>query len=742
MLNAGFQYLEQRDANDTITKDGVVGKNSPFATSDNSGIYDIIAEDLRWLKENVDDVKDTSDLEAIKQSVTDMYNEMKNDSSFGEAAAKAQAEEAKKQAQAALESATNAKTYRDDVVTKSTEANETLAEIKKYIDKAEKLTESNKKLEQSFSNYVTVATNKAKVASDSATNAATSETNAKTSETNAKTSETHAAESAAKAEASIEKLGTHEANAATSASNAATSAEHAATSESNASASEVKAKASETNASASAEHAETSASNASASETHAKASEDNAKVSETNAKTSETNAKSSELKAKASETNAAGNEAKAKTSETNAATSAEHAATSEANASISEANAKTSETNAKTSETNAATSAEHAATSEGNTREYMEKAQTAYESAKAIQSVVDIAKADAEKCVADVEAVRDSLAKMMTYQGSVDNYSDLPENPQVGYSYNVKNADKEHGVNAGDNVVWNGESWDNLGGSVDMSLFAELGKDVRFNAVTATTFTGNLKGTADNATTADTATRATAADNANRLGGYPLNSYSIGGNWGTVPRIGTDGGMEVGKYIDWHPVNGGSADYTSRWEANSDGTVTVGTINGTLNGNAATATNADKLDGYHANDLIGKIYPVGSIYISVSATNPATLFGVGTWKEVSKGRVLWGADDSHAAGSTIEAGLPNITGEIYGYVNPRGVLVYTMGLGNTRHSGALTDGNTQMSSSYDYTSSGSGKSIAFNASLSNPIYGNSTTVTPPSYVVHFWQRTA
>ena len=62
MLNAGFQYLEQRDANDTITKDGVVGKNSPFATSDNSGIYDVIAEDLRWLKENVDDVKDTSDL--------------------------------------------------------------------------------------------------------------------------------------------------------------------------------------------------------------------------------------------------------------------------------------------------------------------------------------------------------------------------------------------------------------------------------------------------------------------------------------------------------------------------------------------------------------------------------------------------------------------------------------------------------------------------------------------------------
>ena len=611
MLNAGFQYLEQRDANDKITKDGVVGKNSPFATSDNSGIYDIIAEDLRWLKENVDDVKDTSDLEAIKQSVTDMYNEMKNNSSFGATAAKAQAEEAKKQAQAALESATNAKTYYDDITNKSTEVNDTIAEIKTYIEKAEALNKSNKELEQSIADHATVATNKANEASISATKAATSETNAKASETKAKSSETNSKTSETNSKASETNAAKSASNSATSATASANSAKAAAdsaskakTSEANAKASETNARTSETNASNSADlakawaessgspdsvndadsttgktqsskswalYARDRAISAYSSETKAKASETNAKKSETNAKTSETNAAESASNAKASEI-------ASKTSETNAAASASSAKTSEDNASTSKSNAKNSETNAKS----------YMATA----KEYMQKAQEALAAAQAIQSIVDTAKANAEKCLADVEAVRDSLAKMITYQGSVDNYSDLPTNPQVGYSYNVKNADKEHGVNAGDNVVWNGESWDNLGGSVDMSLFAELGKDVRFNAVTATTFTGNLKGTADNATTADTATRATAADNANRLGGYPLNSYSIGGNWGTVPRIGTDGGMEVGKYIDWHPVNGGSADYTSRWEANSDGTVTVGTINGTLNGNAATATKA------------------------------------------------------------------------------------------------------------------------------------------------------
>ena len=505
MLNAGFQYLEQRDANDKITKDGVVGKNSPFATSDNSGIYDIIAENLRWLKENVDDVKDTSDLEAIKQSVTDMYNDMKNNSAFGEAAAKAQAEEAKKQAQAALESATNAKTYHDEVVAKSTEINDTIAEIKTYIEKAEKLIESNKEIEQTLGNYATVASNKAQVASDSATNAATSESNAATSaehaatsETNAKTSETNAANSAAKAKESETNIETAVSNAATSATNAKASETNAKSSETNSKASEVSAKTYETNASNSANLAKA----------WAESNESPDSMNDTDSTTGKTrsskswalysrdraiSAYSSESNAKASETASKTSETNAKTSETNAAKSASNAKTSESAARTSEINAKASETNAKASEDNASTSKSNAAASESNAKsymdtakEYMQKAQEALAAAQAIQSIVDTAKANAEKCLADVEAVKESLAKMITYQGSVDNYSDLPTSPQVGYSYNIKNADKEHGVNAGDNVVWNGTDWDNFGGAIDMSLFAELGKDVKFNTVTAT----------------------------------------------------------------------------------------------------------------------------------------------------------------------------------------------------------------------------------------------------------------
>lgn len=612
MLNAGFQYLEQRDANDTITKDGVVGKNSPFATSDNSGIYDIIAEDLRWLKENVDDVKDTSDLEAIKQSVTDMYNEMKNDSSFGEAAAKAQAEEAKKQAQAALESATNAKTYRDDVVAKSTEANDTLAEIKSCIDKAEKLNASNKELEQTIADYATVASNKANEASTSATNAATSETNAKISETAAKasetaskTSETNAKQYEAEAKAHMDALATGVSNAKASETASKLSETNAKTSEVNAKASEVSAKTYETNASNSAalskKWAESSDSPDSVNDTDSTTGKTQSSKSwalyardrAISAYSSESNAKASETASKTSETNA-------KTSETNAAKSASNAKTSESAARTSETNAKASETAAKTSEDNASTSKSNAAASESNAKsymdtakEYMQKAQEALAAAQAIQSIVDTAKANAEKCLADVEAVRDSLSKMITYQGSVDNYSDLPTNPQVGYSYNVKNADKEHGVNAGDNLVWNGTDWDNFGSYVDMSLFAELGKDVKFNTVTATLI-GN----------AATATKL-ASPRTISLSGKAAGSTTFDGSSNAAINVTSVNADTASKLSTAHKINiTGDATGAAAFDGSSDANISV-TVNESKHAAAATTVNATAPNGGAADLAFG-----------------------------------------------------------------------------------------------------------------------------------------
>lgn len=71
-------------------------------------------------------------------------------------------------------------------------------------------------------------------------------------------------------------------------------------------------------------------------------------------------------------------------------------------------------------------------------------------------------------------AKKSDITTVFRYRGSVDTYADLPVNGvQVGDTYNITAADASHSINAGDNVSWNGNSWDNLAGIVDLSAYAK-----------------------------------------------------------------------------------------------------------------------------------------------------------------------------------------------------------------------------------------------------------------------------
>lgn len=133
-------------------------------------------------------------------------------------------------------------------------------------------------------------------------------------------------------------------------------------------------------------------------------------------------------------------------------------------------------------------------------------------------------------------------------------------------------------------------------------------------------------------------------------------------------------------------------------------------------------------------------HPVGSIYQSTDAASPAALFG-GTWEQIASERVLMGASSSHAAGTTAEAGLPNITGSTGRFAS-----AYDSHSSNAadRKQGALNYSGEAYNMGY-YSSSGSagyGYYINFNASKSNAIYGKSNTVQPAAYYVYIWRRTA
>jgi hypothetical protein len=123
-------------------------------------------------------------------------------------------------------------------------------------------------------------------------------------------------------------------------------------------------------------------------------------------------------------------------------------------------------------------------------------------------------------------------------------------------------------------------------------------------------------------------------------------------------------------------------------------------------------------------------YPVGSIYQSTDPTSPAALFG-GTWEQIASERVLMGASSSHAAGTTVKAGLPNITGSFVADVKK----------GEHKVSGAFTAGNV-IASTGEYNSFSDVYKFSLDASKSNAIYGRSATVQPAAYYVHIWRRVA
>lgn len=127
-------------------------------------------------------------------------------------------------------------------------------------------------------------------------------------------------------------------------------------------------------------------------------------------------------------------------------------------------------------------------------------------------------------------------------------------------------------------------------------------------------------------------------------------------------------------------------------------------------------------------------YPVGSIYQSTDPTSPAALFG-GSWEEIASERVLMGASSTHAAGSTVKAGLPNLKGSFSG--------VASTAYPNLSNSGALSmNTNNGGLAGYEGGSYGSNCTVSFDASKSNAIYGRSSTVQPAAYYVHIWHRVA
>lgn len=141
--------------------------------------------------------------------------------------------------------------------------------------------------------------------------------------------------------------------------------------------------------------------------------------------------------------------------------------------------------------------------------------------------------------------------------------------------------------------------------------------------------------------------------------------------------------------------------------------------------------------------LIDMVYPVGSIYMSVNAADPAALFG-GTWERL-KDRFLLAAGDTYTAGST--GGEATHThkygfqyGAYYGSISmakdaQSGALQGGTGnpVGSVYAANSNSDVNNNVAQAIKTSQMAHYKSIADTSSASN---------MPPYLAVYMWKRTA
>lgn len=133
-------------------------------------------------------------------------------------------------------------------------------------------------------------------------------------------------------------------------------------------------------------------------------------------------------------------------------------------------------------------------------------------------------------------------------------------------------------------------------------------------------------------------------------------------------------------------------------------------------------------------DALAEDHAKIKFWVSEDPTSPAALFG-GSWEEIASERVLMGASSAHAAGTTVEAGLPNITGD--SWLRPNNTITengpfYLTDLEKRNPPVGNFSGDSKTPSA----------TVGFDASKSNAIYGRSSTVQPAAYYVHIWHRVA
>lgn len=142
------------------------------------------------------------------------------------------------------------------------------------------------------------------------------------------------------------------------------------------------------------------------------------------------------------------------------------------------------------------------------------------------------------------------------------------------------------------------------------------------------------------------------------------------------------------------------------------------------------------------NFVLDNVYPVGSIYMNITNTNPKFLFG-GTW-ELIQGKFLLGTSSSYPAGSQGgEARHTLTTDELPAHAhNPANEAGYYGFITNSNKAFEVGDMGVQSGSGRYYPYSPEAFYISSNSLTGTTGGGKSHNNMPPYLSVHIWKRNA
>lgn len=227
----------------------------------------------------------------------------------------------------------------------------------------------------------------------------------------------------------------------------------------------------------------------------------------------------------------------------------------------------------------------------------------------------------------------------------------------------------------------------------------------------------------------------------------------VSGNFLTQLTVvdGVDIGNALGDVVEMLPTAAWAQDLADALTLEHDrtgkhGDITTGdiTTTGTVN-----ITGSLVLNGI---SVAAIMYPVGSLYLTTVSTNPATIFGFGTWEAHAKGQALVGKADSgtfSTGGATggaetvtltsAQSGMPAHSHGVYDPGHTHSTPDTYSTYGGARNRASLGAGGNVYWGSMLVNGSGTGISI-YNSSA--PDASSAHNNLQPYLVIYVWKRTA